>query len=206
MSVCTSAMVAAKSAVSAPMHRDDLERRRAQSTKSDVQAGDHVDAGGHHRRGVDQRRDRRRAGHGVGQPDVERDLRRLAGGADEQQQRRPRSRSPARGSARARSMWATSRLSDAVRCPARLQNSRKMPSRKPDVADAVDDERLLAGVGVGRRPRTRSRSAGRSRGRRPPSRRTAPSRLSPSTSSSIENDEEVQVGEEARARRRRACM
>ena len=39
---------------------------------------DHVDAGRHHRRRVDQRRHRRRALHRVGQPDVQRDLRALA--------------------------------------------------------------------------------------------------------------------------------
>ena len=55
-------------------------------------APDHVHAGGHHRRRMDQRGDRRRAFHRVGQPDVERNLRRLAGGADEQQQRDERQR------------------------------------------------------------------------------------------------------------------
>ena len=44
-----------------------------------------VDAGGDHGRGVDQRGDRRRAGHGVGQPDEQRELGRLADRADEQQ-------------------------------------------------------------------------------------------------------------------------
>ena len=59
-------------------------------------AGDHVDAGGHHRGRVDQRGDRRRALHRVGQPDVQRDLRALAGGADEEQQPDERER-PAPG-------------------------------------------------------------------------------------------------------------
>ena len=54
------------------------EQRRA--------AGHHVDAGGDHRGGVDQRADRRRAFHRVGQPDVQRELGRLAHRAQEQQQ------------------------------------------------------------------------------------------------------------------------
>ena len=73
-----------RSAVRAPIAGD--QRRGLRRVQVDArQARDQVDAGGHHRRRVDQRRDRRRAGHRVGQPDVERDLRRLAGGADEQQ-------------------------------------------------------------------------------------------------------------------------
>ena len=50
-------------------------------------AGDHVDAGGDHGGGVDERGDGRGAFHGVGQPDVERKLRALAGGAEEQAER-----------------------------------------------------------------------------------------------------------------------
>ena len=43
-----------------------------------------VDAGHDHGGGVEQRRDRRRAGHGVGQPGVQRELAGLADGGDEQ--------------------------------------------------------------------------------------------------------------------------
>ena len=49
-------------------------------------AGDHVDAGGDHGGGVDEGGDRGGAFHGVGQPDVEGNLRGLAGGAEEEQQ------------------------------------------------------------------------------------------------------------------------
>ena len=69
-------------------HGDDRHRARRQQVDG-VHARHHVDAGRHHGRGVDQRRDRRRARHRVGQPDVERDLRRLAARADEQQQAGP---------------------------------------------------------------------------------------------------------------------
>ncbi len=54
--------------------------------EEDVGAGDQVDAGGDHRRRVDQRGDRGRALHRVRQPGVERHLRRLGEGADQQQQ------------------------------------------------------------------------------------------------------------------------
>ena len=84
MSFCARPIVAANSAVAAPMIATMniavgacVINRRA--------AHDHVNAGGDHRRGVNQRRHRRRAGHRVGQPNVQRNLRALAGGADEQQ-------------------------------------------------------------------------------------------------------------------------
>ncbi len=48
-------------------------------------ADDHVDARGDHRGGMDERRDRGGAGHRVGQPDIERDLRALARGGQQQQ-------------------------------------------------------------------------------------------------------------------------
>ena len=63
---------------------DDLRDRRHR--EQHVASRDQVDAGRDHRRRVDERRDRRRAGHGVGQPDVERDLRALAGASEEQKQ------------------------------------------------------------------------------------------------------------------------
>ena len=50
-----------------------------------VAAGAHVDAGGDHRRRVDQGGDRGRAFHRVRQPDVQRELGALAAGADEEQ-------------------------------------------------------------------------------------------------------------------------
>ena len=48
-------------------------------------AGDQVDAGGHHGGGMDQGADRRRAGHGIGQPHVQRELGALAHRAAEDQ-------------------------------------------------------------------------------------------------------------------------
>jgi hypothetical protein len=65
-------------------HRHRQHRGGAQLVE-EVAARHHVDAGGDHGRGVDQGRDRGRAGHRVGQPDVQRQLRRLAHRADEEQ-------------------------------------------------------------------------------------------------------------------------
>ena len=46
-----------------------------------------VDARGDHGGGVDERGNRRGAFHGVGQPDVERNLRGFAGGAEDEEER-----------------------------------------------------------------------------------------------------------------------
>ena len=62
---------------------DDRERE-GRAVEDAVGPGDHVDAGGDHGGGVDERGDRRGAFHGVGEPDVERNLRGFAAGADEQ--------------------------------------------------------------------------------------------------------------------------
>ena len=67
-------------------------KRRRRQGKEEMQPRGHVDAGGHHGRGVDQRAHRRRPGHGVRQPDEQWDLRRLAGGADKKQKRDQRNR------------------------------------------------------------------------------------------------------------------
>ena len=53
---------------------------------SGITAADEVDAGRDHRGRVDQGADRRRAFHRVGQPDVQRELRRLADAAEEDAQ------------------------------------------------------------------------------------------------------------------------
>ena len=85
MSFCARPMVAAKNAVASPMIATTFMRdRRVRENRA--RPRHHVDAGRDHGRGVDQRGDRRRTGHGVRQPDVQRNLRRLAAGADQQQQ------------------------------------------------------------------------------------------------------------------------
>lgn len=66
---------------------DQFEDVRGQGEQA-VATGDQVDAGGHHGGGVDQRGDRGRAGHGVGQPGLQRQLGGLADRAAEQGQGR----------------------------------------------------------------------------------------------------------------------
>ena len=65
---------------------DSRHRRQREGRvgKEDVRAGDHVDAGGDHGGSVDERTDRRGAFHRVRQPDVERQLCRLADRAHQQ--------------------------------------------------------------------------------------------------------------------------
>ncbi len=65
-------------AITSLAHPDSSDQR--------VEAGEQEDARGDHGRRVDQRGDRRGAGHGVGQPHEQRQLRRLAGGGEEEQQ------------------------------------------------------------------------------------------------------------------------
>ena len=146
MSVCTRPIVAAKSAVSMPDDRDDLqgdgsaaENRRA--------ARDHVHAGRHHGGGVNQRADRRRTFHGVRQPDIERDLGALAGGSDEQQQpdggqdtnaRLPPENVPGRRRSGGRPRRNSMRPEG--------HEDQEYAEHKADIADPVDDECLFAGV------------------------------------------------------------
>ena len=68
---------------------DDGDRlhRRGREHEQRIRARDHVDARRDHGRGVDECGNRRGAFHGVGQPDIERKLRRFAAGSNEQQQR-----------------------------------------------------------------------------------------------------------------------
>ena len=69
---------------------DDGDRlhRRWREHEQRVRARDHVDARRDHGRGMDQSGNRRGAFHGIGQPDVERKLRRFAAGSDEEKQSR----------------------------------------------------------------------------------------------------------------------
>ena len=62
---------------------DDVQRVGVEQKQHPAK---HVNAGGHHRRGVDQGGDGRRAFHRVRQPDMQRELRRLADRAAENQQ------------------------------------------------------------------------------------------------------------------------
>ncbi len=87
ISVCTRAAKPARTKVTAPTMPTSSEDVRGQGEQA-VATGDQVDAGGHHGGGVDQRGDRGRAGHGVGQPGLQRQLGGLADRAAEQGQGR----------------------------------------------------------------------------------------------------------------------
>ena len=82
----------------------------------------------------------RRAGHGVGQPDVQRQLGRLADRAEEEQQR------DRRGGARSDARGGRADVEVVDRSDGHEHQERA--EHEPDVADAVGDERLLARRGV----------------------------------------------------------
>ncbi len=82
-------MSAASNAVNPPIQAMTVKRIRREEEEH---AAEHVNAGGHHRRGVNQRADGRRAFHRVGQPDVQRELGGLAHRAAEDQQAGERGR------------------------------------------------------------------------------------------------------------------
>ena len=124
--------------------RDDRQRMR-RMTEQDGVAANHVDTGGDHRRRMDEGRDRSRPFHRIGQPDVERDLRRFARRAHEQQQRdqrnRPERRLRREGGGGARHLVKI----EGAEPRKRQQHAEK----EAEVADSVDDEGFLAGVGGG---------------------------------------------------------
>jgi hypothetical protein len=114
-----------------------------------LEPADHVDAGGHHRGRVDERADRRGTGHRVGQPDVERDLRALAGRAAEEQQTDAVTVAPpipptSSGCAAS----SVPQLGEVDRLVlAQAPEEPEEPDDEEEVTDAVRDERLLARLG-----------------------------------------------------------
>jgi hypothetical protein len=98
---------------------------------------------------VDQGRDRRRAGHRVRQPDVERDLCALAGGADEDAQRHEGGERHAEhvGAADQRRVGGHGVEDVGVAQRAEGGEQREQADQQGEVADAVDDERLPPRLG-----------------------------------------------------------
>ena len=191
-SVCVRAMIAASSAVMPPMTAT-TQLRVGRGGKQRRAAGDHVDAGRDHRGRVDQGADGRGAFHRVGQPDVQRELGALAAGAEHQQQadrrgrRRRRRTAPDRPAASGRERPASSspsadRVVEIERAVGRPDQEHAQG--EAEVADAVDQERLLAGRGRRGLLDTRSRSAGSCTARPLPRTRTAARSCSPRRASS----------------------
>ena len=125
--------------------RGDQDERLWCMGEDGAAAGDEVDAGVDHRGGVDEGADRRRALHRVRQPDVERELGALAHGAAEQQQ--------ADADHHPRLDLAQLELLRQEREDlGEVQRADRGPDghdaqREAEVADAVDQERLLGGQG-----------------------------------------------------------
>ena len=111
-----------------------------------VEAGDQVDAGHDHGGGVDQGRHRRGAGHGVGQPGVQRELGALADHGDEQ-------RGGAASEQRRASMSPVERRVVDVLDVEGLAGGEEQDrdaDEQADVAGAGGEEGLEGGVGVRR--------------------------------------------------------
>ena len=104
-------------------------------------AGDEIDAGGHHGRRVDEGGDGGGAFHGVGEPDVEGDLGALAGGAEDKQEG-----DGGEEAAVPLGMRADGGEDGAEVEGAEVGDQEKHGEKEAEVADAVDDEGLLAGV------------------------------------------------------------
>ena len=121
----------------------------------EVQPRDHVEAAGHHGGGVDQGGDGRRARHGVGQPDVEGDLRGLAHGAHEEAAAdEVEPPGGARGMAVERDGWHVRDLADRTHQRVVVEASEDLEDQEEadheaEIADAVRDEGLLARDGGG---------------------------------------------------------
>ena len=137
--------------------RGDDQRRQAaerrdvgggrRQLEEGVHAGDQIDARGDHRRGVDQRGDRGRALHRVGKPGVERQLRRLREGADQEEQADRDDRAAVRLEV-ARRLLEHRQVVEG----AELAEDQERREDEADVADDVDHERLHAGRGCGAAP------------------------------------------------------
>ena len=106
-----------------------------------MRATQQEDPRGHHRGRVDERRDRGRALHGVGQPEMQRDLRALAHRRDQEQERDRGGGTPGHevGPETQRRV-----VEGAVR-----GEDQEHGQEEPDVTHPVGDEGLLAGDGGG---------------------------------------------------------
>ena len=142
-------MVAANIAVVAPMKVTKAEASGDSENSGDSRATMNT-PGGHHGRGMDQRRDRRRALHGVGQPGMQQELRRLAHRAHEQQQADDGQRVDVPAEEMKALADQRRRLREdrvEVDCAGEIEDGEDA-EREAEIADAVDDEGLDRG-GIG---------------------------------------------------------
>ena len=114
---------------------DDAELRARREVEHRPGPHDQVDARGHHRRGVDECGDRGRAFHRVAEPGLQRHLGRLTARGQQQQQ--------ADGVECALAQFRCGGEDTLERDRADVGEHHHHRDGKADVADAVDDERLL---------------------------------------------------------------
>jgi hypothetical protein len=122
----------------------DGTQREGRAVEDDVGARDHVHARGDHGGGVDEGGDRSGAFHGVGEPDVERDLRGLAGGSEDEEER-----DGGEDSSLPQGMRADLAEDAAEAERAEVRDEKEHRDEESEVADAVNDEGFFAGVGGG---------------------------------------------------------
>ena len=126
---------------------DQVERRLGQG-EDRVASGHQEDAGGDHGGGVDEGAHRGRALHGVGQPDVQRQLGRFADGAAEEQDGDQGGGLHLAAEERCGPADERTRLAEdlAVVQAAEGDEDEQEPQEKAEVTEAVDNEGLLARV------------------------------------------------------------
>ena len=122
--------------------RHDLHHERG-LLEEDRVAGDEIDAGGHHRGGVDQGGHGRRPFHRIRQPDMEWNLRALPRRAGEEEQAHDRQDAEPPGLAR----HGGGRRRDLAKIErAEREEHEEDAKQAAQVADPVGEERLLPGV------------------------------------------------------------
>ena len=151
MSFCTQPMVAANSAVDAPMNVTKPSAAGAYSISGDMRAIRNTPAVTIVAAWI-KRGDRRRPLHRIRQPDMQAELRRLAHGADEQQEPDHLERREGRAEQRVgvRPVLRDGREDRRELERAELEEDQREADRERQIGDAVDDERLDRGGAGGR--------------------------------------------------------
>src|SRR5207244_7057319 len=119
--------------------------------KEEMHTSEQVDTGGHHGRGMDQRAHRRRSGHGVRQPHMQGDLRRLASGTDKKEQRHQSRSRYSPNQLVTQMMYLRGELTEdygAMPGGAQAPEESEDAQGEPSVTNTIDDECLVPGSGV----------------------------------------------------------